>query len=152
MTGEKGARLRHEGLLPAVIYRRASEPSRFERDDLRRHAGGVHPGRRRRGQPEGQAGAVHQPCRSTRSARRPLHVDLFAVRIIEELTVEVGLVGVGAAPAVESGGRTLVHPTSIVRVRALPDKLPESLHYDLSSLVDYDSTITVAPVSEARKA
>ncbi len=75
--------------------------------------------------------------------RRPLHVDLFAVRMTEELTVEVQLVGIGAAPAVESGG-TLVHPTSSVKVRALPDKLPETLHYDLSSLVDYDSTITVA--------
>ena len=61
----------------------------------------------------------------------------------EELTVEVRLVGTGAAPAVEGGG-TLVHPTSVVKVRALPGKLPEVLHYDLSTLLDYDATITVA--------
>jgi len=61
----------------------------------------------------------------------------------EELTVEVQLVGTGAAPAAENGG-TLVHPVSSVRVRALPDNLPETLQYDLSSLVDYDATITVA--------
>jgi hypothetical protein len=29
-------------------------------------------------------------------------------------------------------------------VRALPDRLPETLHYDLGSLADYDSTVTVA--------
>ena len=51
--------------------------------------------------------------------RRPLHVDLFAVRMTEELTVEVPLIGTGTAPAVECGG-TLIHPTSTVRVRALP--------------------------------
>src|SRR3954470_904120 len=36
--------------------------------------------------------------------RRPLHVDLFAVRMTEELTVEVQLVGDGVAPAAENGG------------------------------------------------
>jgi large subunit ribosomal protein L25 len=76
-------------------------------------------------------------------SRKPIHIDLFAVRMTEELTVEVALVGTGAAPATELGG-TLVHPVSSVRVRALPDKLPESLHYDLSKLVDYDTTVTVA--------
>ena len=61
----------------------------------------------------------------------------------EELTVEVPLVGTGVAPASESGG-TLVHPVSSVKVRALPANLPDSLHYDLSSLTSYDVTITVA--------
>jgi large subunit ribosomal protein L25 len=70
-------------------------------------------------------------------------VDLFAVRMTEELVVEVQLVGMGAAPAVENGG-TLMHPTSSVRVRALPANLPDTLTYDLSSLVDYDTTLTIA--------
>ena len=75
--------------------------------------------------------------------RRPLHVDLFAVRMTEELTVEVQLVSTGVAGAVENGG-TLVHPTSSVKIRALPANLPDSLSYDLSPLVDFDATITVA--------
>ena len=77
--------------------------------------------------------------------RRPIHVDLFAVRMTEELTVEVQLVPTGTAPATELGG-TLVHPTSSVRVRALPDNLPETLHYDISSLADYETTITAGDV------
>ena len=32
-------------------------------------------------------------------SRKPMHIDLFAVRMTEELTVEVPLVGTGAAPA-----------------------------------------------------
>jgi large subunit ribosomal protein L25 len=75
--------------------------------------------------------------------RRPLHVDLFVVRMTEELTVEVPLIGTGLAPAADNGG-TLVHPTSTVRVRALPGDLPDSLSYDLSSLTSFDVTITVA--------
>jgi large subunit ribosomal protein L25 len=75
--------------------------------------------------------------------RRPLHADLFVVRMTEELTVEVQLVADGAAPAAAQGG-SLVHPVSMVKARALPVNLPESIHYDLSSLETYDDTITVA--------
>ena len=75
--------------------------------------------------------------------RRPIHVDLFAVRMTEELTVEIQLVAVGVAPAAAQGG-SLVHPVSMVKARALPGDLPESIHYDLDSLATYDDTITVA--------
>jgi large subunit ribosomal protein L25 len=68
---------------------------------------------------------------------------MFAVQMTEELTVEVQLVGDGVAPAVEGGG-TLVHPTSVLKVRALPGNLPEALHFDLSSLTTYDAVITAA--------
>src|SRR4029079_11071955 len=62
-----------------------------------------------------------------------------------ELTVEVQLVGNGVAPAIELGG-TLLHPGTAVQVRAPPDNLPETLHYDLSPLVDFETTVTVADI------
>jgi large subunit ribosomal protein L25 len=147
VTGKKVARLRREGHLPAVVYGHgaASEPltlDAHEFDLLRRRTGASTlvdlkvDGKKSR--PVLVSSIQVHPVN-----RRPLHVDLFAVRMTEELTVEVQLVGTGTAPAVEMGG-TLVHPTSSVKVRALPDNLPESLHYDLGSLTDYDATITVA--------
>jgi large subunit ribosomal protein L25 len=147
VTGKKVARLRNEGLLPAVVYGHgtASEPvtvDAHEFDLLRRRVGAstlvdlAVDGKKSR--PVIVHGIQVHPI-----SRRPLHVDLFAVRMTEELTVEVQLIGTGSAPAAETGG-TLVHPVQSVKVRALPDHLPETLHYDLGSLVDYDSTITVA--------
>ncbi len=146
VTGKKVARLRSDGLLPAIVYGHgtASEPvtvDAHEFDLLRRRVGAstlvdlAVDGKKSR--PVIVHGIQVHPI-----SRKPIHIDLFAVRMTEELTVEVQLIGSGIAAAAETGG-TLVHPVQSVKVRALPDNLPETLHYDLSSLVDFDSTITV---------
>ena len=75
--------------------------------------------------------------------RRPLHADLFLVRMTEELTVDVPLVATGISYAVDQLGGTLLHPTETVRVRALPDHLPQSIEYSIESLVDFDVAIHV---------
>ena len=61
----------------------------------------------------------------------------------EELTVDVPLVASGESNAVEQLGGTLLHPTESVRVRALPDHLPQSIEYSIDSLVDFDAAIHV---------
>jgi large subunit ribosomal protein L25 len=147
VTGKAVARLRRDGRLPAVVYGHgvASQSVSLDTHEfevLRRRSGAStlidltvdeHKAR-----PVLVYSVQVHPVN-----RRPLHVDLFAVRMTEELTVEVPLVGTGTAPASEAGG-TLVHPVSTVKVRALPAKLPESIHYDLAALTSYDVTITVA--------
>src|SRR4029077_12663195 len=75
--------------------------------------------------------------------RKTLHVDLFLVRMTEELTVEVPLVASGESPAVTLQGGTLLHPIESVRVRALPDHLPQVLEYSIEGLVDFDATVHV---------
>jgi large subunit ribosomal protein L25 len=150
VIGKAVAHLRKEGRLPGVVYGHGveSEPLTIDAHEfelLRRRTGAstlidltVAGGKAR---PVLINGVQVNPV-----SRRPMHVDLFAVRMTEELTVEVQLVATGVAPATELGG-TLVHPTSSVRVRALPDNLPETLHYDISGLADYDTTITVADIA-----
>jgi large subunit ribosomal protein L25 len=78
-----------------------------------------------------------------RVTRRPLHVDLYVVRMTEELTVDVQLVSEGEAEAIETGGGTLLHVLEHVRVRALPDHLPQSIHYSIASLATFDDAIHV---------
>jgi large subunit ribosomal protein L25 len=72
-----------------------------------------------------------------------LHVDLFVVRMTEELTVDVPLAFTGDAPAVGKLGGTLFHAVDAIRVRALPDRLPASVAVDVGSLAGFDDAIHV---------
>jgi large subunit ribosomal protein L25 len=148
LTGKKVARLRHAGRLPAVVYGHGIDSASVSLDahdfeQLRRHSGpnalvdlsidGQKP------QPVLVSSVQVHPVN-----RRTLHVDLFLVRMTEELTVDVPLVAVGESPAVANSGGTLLHPSESVRIRALPDHLPQSIEYSIEALVDFDTTIKVA--------
>lgn len=147
VVGKKVAVLRRAGRLPAVVYGHGIESDNIsvdthEFEQLRRHTG---PNALvdlsidgKKAQPVLVSSIQVHPVN-----RRPLHVDMFLVRMTEELTVEVPLVATGDAPAVTLNGGTLLHPSESVRVRALPDRLPQSIEYSVASLVDFDTTIHV---------
>jgi large subunit ribosomal protein L25 len=147
ITGKKVAALRRAGRLPAVVYGHGIESANVtvdthEFEQLRRHTG---PNALvdlsvdgKKAQPVLVHAVQVHPVN-----RRPLHIDLFLVRMTEELTVDVPLVATGDAPAVTLNGGTLLHPTESVRVRALPDHLPQSIEYSVVSLVDFDTAIHV---------
>jgi large subunit ribosomal protein L25 len=147
LTGKKVARLRHAGRLPAVVYGHgvASDSisiDAHEFEQLRRHTG-----------PNAMVdlsvdGAKAQPVLVSSVQvhpvnRRALHVDLFLVRMTEELTVDVPLSATGESTAVTLQGGTLLHPIESVKVRALPDHLPQVIEYPVESLVDFDTTLHV---------
>src|SRR6478672_4692586 len=103
LTGKKVARLRHAGRLPAVVYGHGIDSSSVSIDahdfeQLRRHTG-----------PNALVdlsidGAKAQPVLVSSIQvhpvnRRALHVDLFLVRMTEELTVDVPLVATGESSA-----------------------------------------------------
>jgi large subunit ribosomal protein L25 len=148
--GESGkaaaARLRREGRLPAVLFGHGIESESLSVDEhqlanLRRHVGATTLVELAVDGKKSRPVLIHG-VQLDKIHHRPLHVDLFAVLMTEEITAEVQLIADGTAPAAENGG-TLVHPVSSVRVRALPGDLIDALHYDLSSLTAYDQTITV---------
>ena len=147
VTGKKVARLRHDGRLPAVVYGRDVESRSVsldarEFDTLRRHVG---PNTLIDLRVDGGKAApvlVHD-VQLHRITRRPLHVDLYVVRMTDELTVDVPLVAEGTSEAVTVHGGTLMHVTESVRVRALPDKLPQSIHYSIESLATFDDALHV---------
>src|SRR6188472_3674809 len=147
LIGKKVARLRHAGRLPAVVYGHGIDSSSVSIDahdfeQLRRHTG-----------PNALVdlsidGAKAQPVLVSAIQvhpvnRRTLHVDLFLVRMTEELTVDVPLVATGESTAVTQLGGTLLHPAETVKVRALPDHLPQSIEYSVEALVDFDGALHV---------
>ena len=65
----------------------------------------------------------------------------------EELTVDVPLVATGESIAVTQHGGTLLHPLESVKVRALPDHLPQSIGYSVESITDFDTALHVRDLS-----
>ena len=151
LVGKKVATLRRGGRLPAVVYGHgvSSENVSLDAHDfelLRRKAGqnelidlSVNGSKAR---PVLVHGVQVHPVN-----RRPLHVDLFLVRMTEELTVDVPLVATGISNAVENLNGTLMHQLESVRVRALPDHLPQSIEYSIESLVDFDAVVKVSDLT-----
>jgi large subunit ribosomal protein L25 len=147
-TGKKVAQMRRDGRLPGVVFGRglpsdSVSVDTHEFEQLRRHAGAntlidlsVDGGP--------AAPVLVYSVQTSVITRRPLHVDLYLVRMTEELTVDVPLVSEGTADAVENGGGTLMHVIEHVRVRALPDHLPQSIHYSIDSLATFDDQIHVS--------
>jgi large subunit ribosomal protein L25 len=147
VTGKAVSRLRTAGRLPAVVYGRGVPSENVsvdthEFEQLRRHTGAnalvdlaVAGGRSRP--------VIVHDVQTDRVTRRPLHVDLFVVRMTEEMIVDVGLTATGVAPAVDRLGGTLIHPIEHVRVRALPGNIPETLHYNIDGLEDFDAAVHV---------
>ena len=147
VIGKKVARLRRAGKLPGVVFGHGLDSTSVSVDVhdfelLRRRVGpnalvdlSVDGSK---AQPVLIHGVQVHPV-----TRRPLHVDLFLVRMTEELTVDVPLVPVGVSEAVVTDGGTLLHGIESVRIKALPDHLPQSIEYSIESLVDFDTSIHV---------
>ena len=147
VLGKRVAHLRREGQLPAVVYGHGvpSQPLSLDGHEFELL-------QRRIGQNvlvdltvDGKKPTpvlVHSVQRDP-VHRRMLHVDLFAVRMTQELTVDVPLVTVGESYAVEKLGGTLLHILESVKVRALPAHLPQSIDLAIDSLVDFDATVRV---------
>lgn len=80
-------------------------------------------------------------------AGKPLHVDLYQVRMGEKVRVLVPLLFVGESPAVEVSGGVLVKAMQSLPVEALPHNLPHEISVDISPLHTFEDTIYVKDLS-----
>ena len=151
ITGKAVARLRREGRLPAVVYGHGVDSANLSVDThdfelLRRKTG---PNALVDLSVDGHKAKpiLIQGVQVHPVDRRIVHVDLFLVRMTEEMTVDVPLVPVGTSVAIDVAGGTLLHMTETVKVRALPDHLPQSIEYSIEGLIDFDAAIYVRDLS-----
>ncbi len=147
VTGKAVARLRREGRLPAVVFGHGQPSVSVSLDAhafelLRKQVGSttlvdlsIDGHRARKVLVHGVQ--VHPVT------RRPLHADLFLVRMTEELTVDVPVHLTGESEAVERKGGTLLHTIDAVKVRALPDHLPTAIEISVAPLIDFDAVLHV---------
>jgi large subunit ribosomal protein L25 len=146
-TGKHVSRLRRAGRLPGVVFGHGVPSSNVSVDAhefelLRRHSGAntlldlvVDGGK---ATPALVHGVHIHPV-----TRHLLHVDLLAVLMTEELTVDVPIITTGTSVLIEREGGTLSHAIDAVRVRALPDHLPQAIEVSIDGLTSFDQVIHV---------
>jgi large subunit ribosomal protein L25 len=71
------------------------------------------------------------------------HVDLYQVRMDEEIETGIELEFTGEAPAIRESGGVLVKTLEEIQVKCLPKDLPASVIVDLSVLKTFDDQIRV---------
>jgi len=71
------------------------------------------------------------------------HVDFYAIERGKKLTVSVPLEFVGVAPAVKDLGGILVKVVHELEIEVLPRDLPQNIEVDVSSIVDFDTSLHV---------
>lgn len=141
-------RLRRQGLVPAVLYGARAEPTplsvspREVQRVLHARAGGVLVNLKLAGEAEARAALVrdlqYDPVSETL-----LHVDLQAVRMDEEISVEVSIHVVGEAAGVKEQSGILAVLLRTVEISCLPSAIPDRIDVDVSGLRIHD-VLTVA--------
>ncbi|MBI2633713.1 MAG: 50S ribosomal protein L25 [Parcubacteria group bacterium] len=74
---------------------------------------------------------------------KPLHADLYQIRMDERVEVDVPLTFVGESEAVEVAGGVLVKALQSLQVEALPAQLPHEISVDISRLKTFEDTIYI---------
>jgi len=78
------------------------------------------------------------------------HVDFLAVNLKEKTIISVPVVYINEAPAVKEFVAILNTYADELSIEALPDKIPNEIVVDLSSLVSMDSIISIKDLSHSK--
>jgi len=150
ITRKKVSQLRSAGFIPAVLFGRESGSrdvavSEVEFSRMRPSIGAT---TLIEVAVEGQTpvkALLHHVQVDPRTAK-PLHLELFQVGAHDLMKVEVPIHLEGSAPAVVTGGGTLVVTHNSVEVRCDSEHLVSSFHVDISGLATFDDHIRAGDV------
>jgi large subunit ribosomal protein L25 len=76
----------------------------------------------------------------------PRHADFYVIEKGKKVKVNIPLVFSGVSPAVKDKGAILVKVARDLEIEASPRELPHELTVDISSLVEFSSTITAKDI------
>ena len=155
ITGKDVARLRRQGILPAVLYGHGEASEAIQVDakafEAMSRAAGRHALIDLKVDGERTHQAVVHGVQEHPVRRTPLHVDFYLVRMTEEMTMDVTLVPVGVSLAVEKHSGTLLQTLEHVRLRGLPGAMPQVIEYDVSALDSFEAVIRVRDLPIPRR-
>jgi large subunit ribosomal protein L25 len=145
IQGKEVARLRRAGRLPGVIYGLGQDSQPIEVDahefELLHRQTGRHAVVDLHLDGSKPKPVLLHAIQEHPLTRKPIHVDFLAVNMDEERNADVPVTTVGESEAVDRMGGVLLHLRDAVVVRSKPDDLPSSLELDISSLVDFETTL-----------
>ena len=78
-----------------------------------------------------------------------IHVDLYQVKMEENIKVEVPLSFVGEAPAIKERGGILIQNMNSLEIECLPANMPHNIELDLSGLTELDQALHVKDIPVA---
>ena len=147
VLGKKVKRLRQEGLTPANIFGRQVESMAIQVPtqallQVLRTAG------RNEIVYLSLDGESWRPTFLRQVQRHPitdeiLHADFYQISLTEKVRLEVPIVLVGKAPAVETFGGTLLHSLGHITVEGLPADIPSQVEVDVAELATLEAAIHV---------
>ena len=76
-----------------------------------------------------------------------IHVDFYEVKKGEKIKTHIPLVFDGESPAVKSDGGVLVKNIYKIEIEALPKDLPHEIVVDISKLITFSDTVTIADLA-----
>jgi large subunit ribosomal protein L25 len=146
--GKANKRLRRSGMVPGVVYGKGETSTPIQVDakafeTLYRAAGRTSVVQLTVPNGNGAKSAIIKGVQRHPLSGAALHVDFFVVDLTNTMEVDVPLVLVGTAPAVEETGGTLLQGLNNLRVKALPTDIPHQVEVNVSTLVNLDVAIHV---------
>jgi large subunit ribosomal protein L25 len=76
----------------------------------------------------------------------PRHADFYVIEKGKKVKVNVPLVFIGVSPAVKDKGAILIKVARDLEIEAAPRDLPHELTVDISTLVEFSSTVTAKEI------
>jgi len=146
VTGQKVKTLRNEGVIPATIYGKTTEPMTIQvgLDEFSRAF-----------KQSGETGLIALMIDGTNHpvlvknvqlnpvTMSPIHVEFQQVNLKEKIKANIPVVVIGESQAVKEKSGTLLQLLNEVEVEALPTDLPEHIEVDISKLAQVNDHATV---------
>lgn len=147
-TGKATRRLRHAGLLPAVVYGHNASPTSVQLDAHEFERVFSRSGRTQLIDLVVEQGRAHKVLvkEVQRSPRKNtfVHVDFHQVSLREKLQVDVPVVVTGQAEPVATGDADVLVVMHSLKVECLPTVIPEAVEVDISSLTEVEAGVRVS--------
>ena len=154
LMGKKARFLRRQGITPVHLFGYDTEPMALQCETVQlkqvlRAAGRTHlVGLKVDDHQKAHSVVVREVQRNALSGEL-VHVDFFQVSLKEKIKVEVPVVLVGEAPALQVKTNTMTHELDTLEIECLPDRIPERIEVDVSVLVEDDQALQVGDLKLA---